>query len=155
LSNRKAKILVVDDDENICSTMKLFLELNNYDVDVANTGMQAIKKSNTEVYDVALLDIRLPDIEGTKLLTAFPETTPKMIKIMVTGFPTFENTLEALKLGADDYVMKPVNPEELVKIVKNKLKERKEAETMTEDKITGFIETRTAKLLEDVRAQTK
>ena len=155
MSNRKAKILVVDDDENICSTMKLFLELNNYDVDVANTGMQAIKKSNTEVYDVALLDIRLPDIEGTKLLTAFPETTPKMIKIMVTGFPTFENTLEALKLGADDYVMKPVNPEELVKIVKNKLKERKEAETMTEDKITGFIETRTAKLLEDVRAQTK
>jgi DNA-binding response OmpR family regulator len=135
--------------------MKLFLELNNYDVDVANTGMQAIKKSNTEVYDVALLDIRLPDIEGTKLLTAFPETTPKMIKIMVTGFPTFENTLEALKLGADDYVMKPINPEELVKIVENKLKERKEAETMTEDKITGFIETRTAKLLEDVRAQTK
>jgi undecaprenyl pyrophosphate synthase len=51
--------------------------------------------------------------------------------------------------------MKPVNPEELVKIIEKKLEERKEAETMTENKIRGFIETRTAKLLEDVRAQTK
>lgn len=155
MKNRKVRILVVDDDENICSTMKLFLELSNYDVDVANTGKEAIKKSKVEVYDVALLDIRLPDIEGTKLLTALRETTPKMIKIMVTGFPTFENAIEALKLGADDYVMKPINPEELVKIVENKLEERKEAEMMTENKIRGFIETRTAKLLEDVRAQTK
>lgn len=155
MKNRKARILVVDDDTGICSTLSLFLGLNNYDVDVANTGKEAIEKSKIEVYDVALLDIRLPDIEGTKLLTALRETTPKMIKIMVTGFPTFENAVEALKFGADDYIMKPVDPEELVKVVENKLKERKEAETMTEDRIRGFIETRAVKLLEDVRAQTK
>jgi YesN/AraC family two-component response regulator len=78
-----------------------------------------------------------------------------MIKIMVTGFPSFQNALEALKLGADDYLLKPVDPEELIKIVEKKLEERKEAETMTENRIRGFIETRTEKLLEDGRAQTK
>jgi DNA-binding NtrC family response regulator len=155
LKNKKARILVVDDDTGICSTLSLFLGLNNYDVDVANTGKEAIEKSKTEVYDVALLDIRLPDIEGTKLLTALRETTPKMIKIMVTGFPALENAIQALKLDADDYVMKPVDPQELVQLIEKKLEERKKAETMTEDRIRGFIETRTAKLLEDVRPKTK
>jgi two-component system response regulator HydG len=155
LKDSKARVLVVDDDLGICSTLSLFLKLENYDVDVANTGREAVDKSKTKVYDVALLDIRLPDIEGTKLLTALRETTPKMIKIMVTGFPTFNNAVEALKLGADDYMMKPIDPAELLKIVEKKLEERKEAETMTEDRMREFIETRTGKLLENVRAQTK
>jgi two-component system response regulator HydG len=155
LKNRKARILVVDDDAGICSTLSLFLRLRNYNVDVANTGREAVEKSKTKVYDVAFLDIRLPDIEGTKLLTTLRETTPKMIKIMVTGFPSFQNALEALKLGADDYILKPVDPEELIKVVEKKLEERKETETMTENRIRGFIETRTEKLLEDARAQTK
>jgi two-component system response regulator HydG len=155
LKNKKARILVVDDDTGICSTLSLFLKLSNYEVDVANTGREAIEKSKKEVYDAAFLDIRLPDMEGTKLLTALRETTPKMIKIMVTGFPTFGNAVEALKLGADDYLLKPVDPEELVKIVEKKLEEQKDAETMTENRIRGFIETRTEKLLKDVRAQTE
>jgi two-component system response regulator HydG len=155
LKDKKARIIVVDDDLGICSTVSLFLRLSGYDVDVANTGGEAIEKSKTEIYDVALLDIRLPDIEGTKLLTLLHETTPKMIKIMVTGFPTFDNAVEALKFGADDYIMKPVDPEELIQVIKKKLEERKETEIMTEDKIRGFIETRTAKLLEDVRTQTE
>jgi two-component system response regulator HydG len=154
LKDKKARVIVVDDDLGICSTMSLFLRLSGYDVDVANTGKEAVEKSKTEIYDVALLDIRLPDIEGTKLLALLRETTPKMIKIMVTGFPAFENAVEALKFGADDYILKPVDPEELVKVIEKKLEERKETETITEDKIRGFIETRATKLLEDVRAET-
>jgi two-component system response regulator HydG len=154
LKDKKARVIVVDDDLGICSTMSLFLRLSGYDVDVANTGKEAVEKSKTETYDVALLDIRLPDIEGTKLLGLLRETTPKMIKIMVTGFPAFENAVEALKFGADDYILKPVDPEELVKVIEKKLEERKETETITEDKIRGFIETRATKLLEDVRAET-
>jgi two-component system response regulator HydG len=155
LKDGKARIIVVDDDTDICSTMSLFLRLKGYDVDVANTGKEAVEKSKTGIYDVALLDIRLPDIEGTKLLAALRQTTPKTIKIMVTGFPTLDNAVQALKLGADDYVMKPVDPEELVQTIQKKLDERKETQIMTEDKIRGFIETRTAKLLEDERAQTE
>ena len=154
MKDKKARVIVVDDDLGICSTMSLFLRLSGYDVDVANTGKEAVEKSKTEIYDVALLDIRLPDIEGTKLLALLRETTPKMIKIMVTGFPAFENAVEALKFGADDYILKPVDPEELVKVIEKKLEERKETETITEDKIRGFIETRATKLLEDVRAET-
>jgi DNA-binding NtrC family response regulator len=155
LNNNKARIIVVDDDANICSTISLFLKLEGYDVDVANSGSEAIEKSQTRIYDVALLDIRLPDVEGTKLLTALRPTAPKMIKIMVTGFPTFDNAVQALKLGADGYVMKPVDPKELVQLIQRKLDERKETHLMTEEKIRGFIETRTAKLLEDESAQAE
>jgi two-component system response regulator HydG len=155
LKNKKARIIVVDDDSNICSTMSLYLRLKGYDVDIANTGKEAVEKSQTGIYDVALLDIRLPDIEGTKLLAALRQTTPKMIKIMVTGFPTLDNAVQSLKLGADDYVMKPVDPEELVQMIQKKLDERKETQVMTEDKIRGFIETRTTKLLEDESALAK
>jgi two-component system response regulator HydG len=155
MKDEKPRIIVVDDDTNICSTISLFLRLNGYDVDVANSGKEAVRKSKTRIYDVALLDIRLPDIDGTKLLTAFRPTTPKTIKIVVTGFPTLDNAVQALKLGADDYVVKPVDPEELVQIIQKKLDERKETHMMTEDKIRGFIETRTAKLLEDESAQTE
>jgi two-component system response regulator AtoC len=73
---------------------------------------------------------------------------------MMTGFPTLENSVQALRLGADHYVMKPVDPEEL-QIVQKKLDERKEADMMTKDKIREFIEARTAKLFEDEAAQTE
>ena len=71
-----------------------------------------------------------------------------MIKIMVTGYPTLGNAVEALKLDADDYIMKPVAPEELVKTIVRKLEKRKEDETVTERKLAEFITIRTTKLLE-------
>lgn len=148
MTERKTSILIVDDDESICRTLSLYLKREGYETDLAITGREAIEKSKKKVYDVALLDIKLPDMEGIELLTAIRETTPKMIKIMVTGYPTLGNAVEALKLDADDYIMKPVAPEELVKTITRKLEERKENETMTEKKLAEFITIRTTKLLQ-------
>jgi DNA-binding NtrC family response regulator len=102
---------------------------------------------------MALLDIKLPDMEGTKLLTLLHETTPKMIKIMITGYPSLENAVEALNQGADSYIIKPVRPEKLLALIEEKLEEQKKAEKMTEDKVTDWIKTR-ARKLED-RNQTQ
>jgi two-component system response regulator HydG len=147
---KKDKILIVDDDESICKTLKLILENEGYSVEVANSGKEALDRSKTTIFNVALLDIRLPDTEGTRLLKALRETTPKMIKIMVTGYPQINNAVEALNLGADAYLIKPVYPGDLIKTIEEKLKTQKNEETMTEEKMSVFLETRTRKLLENL-----
>jgi DNA-binding response OmpR family regulator len=147
---RKASILVVDDDENICKTLSLILESRGYKVDVAYSGEKAIEKSKAKAYNIALLDIMLPDIQGTKLLKKLRETTPKMIKIMVTGYPKLENAIEALNYNADAYMTKPVNPENLIKVIEEKLEKQRREEIMTVEKIEAFVKTRTQRLLEEM-----
>jgi len=124
----KKSILVVDDDKTILDSFKDLLQSRGYNVETAETGREAIEKSRARSFDLALLDIKLPDVEGTKLLITLHEKLPKMVKIMVTGYPSQKNAIEALNLGADAYVIKPVKPEELLKVVKKKLKEQREAE---------------------------
>jgi len=143
---KKASILIVDDNEGILETLSAILEERGYSTDTAKNGREAIEKSKTNFYNLALLDIRLPDIEGTKLLTKMKETRPKMVKIMITGYASLQNAVEALNLGADAYVMKPVDPENLLRVINEKLKAQREAEKMSEEKVAEWIETRARKL---------
>ena len=144
--NEKKNILVVDDDEVIATSFKAILQAEGYSVDTAKTGKEAIEKSKTTFYNLALLDIRLPDMEGTTLLTEIHKTLPKMMKIMVTGYPSLENAVAAVNLGADAYVMKPVSPDELLTVVAEKLKEQEEADKMSEEKMANWVESRIRKL---------
>ena len=145
----KAKILMVDDDEHICRVMSLILEGEGFEVETAFTGEDAIKKSKAKIYDAAILDIRLPDIEGTKLLKAMHEISPKMVKIMLTGYPNLQNAVESLNSGAEAYLMKPPNPEDVINSLRQKLQKRKEEDVATEAKISVFLKTRAAKLLQE------
>jgi len=143
---KKASILIVDDNESILETLSAILEAKGYITDIAKNGREAIEKSKTNFYNLALLDIKLPDIEGTKLLTKMKETRPKMVKIMITGYASLENAVEALNLGADAYVMKPVDPEKLLRVINEKLKAQREAEKMNKERVVEWIETRARKL---------
>ena len=148
---KKARILVVDDDRTIAESLSIMLQYEGYETDVAYTGTEAIEKSRKNVYNLAILDIRLPDIEGTDLLVLLRETSPKMVKIMLTGNPMFENAVKSLNNGADAYLVKPVDIPELLETIKNKIEEQKTTETATEDSITAFLQTRKEKLLESAR----
>jgi DNA-binding NtrC family response regulator len=140
----------VEDDANIRETIETILQQKGYNTDTAKNGQEAIQKSKAKFFNLALLDIKLPDMEGTKLLTTLHEDLPKMVKIMVTGYPSLENAVEALNLGADAYVIKPVKPEKLLALIEEKLEKHSQAEKMTEEKVTGWIETRVRKIeLED------
>jgi DNA-binding NtrC family response regulator len=141
-----ARILLVDDDQAILKTFSAVLEEAGYLVDTAETGRDAIEKSNANFYNLALIDIRLPDMEGTRLLTALRETTPKMIKIIVTGYPSLQNAVEAVNKGADGYVIKPSKTEELLNTIRENLRKQQEAKQYGEQKIREFIETRTKEL---------
>jgi len=154
VSWKKGYILVVDDDVTILKVFKEILVMEGYIVDTAKTGQEAMEKSEKNIYDLALLDIRLPDIEGMDLLRKLHRLRPRMMKIMVTGYPTIENAIKSVNLGADAYIVKPVTPKELLKIIKEKLTEQKEAETMSQEKVNKWIATRVQKLEEDYRRKT-
>jgi len=141
-----ARILVVDDDESIRKTLATILEEEGYVVDTAENGKEAIKKSNAKFYNLALIDIRLPDIEGTKLLTALKETSPPMVKIIITGYPSLQNAVEAVNKGADAYILKPFNIDNVLNIVREHLEKQREAKKYSEEKVTEFIETRVKEL---------
>jgi len=87
---KNARILVVDDDENIRKVLITILEEEGYNVASAETAQRAIEMTEKETYNVALIDVRLPDMEGIELLTKMKDTTPKMRKIIITGYPTLK-----------------------------------------------------------------
>ena len=138
--------MIVDDDDAILRSLSRILRLEGYDVDTARTGLEAIEKSKTNFYNLALLDIKLPDMEGTELLKRMHETYPKMIKIMITGYPDLKNAVESLNAGADAYLIKPVSVQKLIGVVRQKLAEQRDAEMMTEEKVKKWIETRVRKI---------
>ncbi|MCW3984852.1 MAG: response regulator [Candidatus Bathyarchaeota archaeon] len=118
--------------------------------DTARNGREAIQKSKAKFFNLALIEIKLPDMEGTELLTTIHNTLLKVVKIMITGYPSLENAVKALNLGADAYIIKPVKHPKLLALIKEKLEEQKKAEKMTEGKVTEWIKTRVRKL-EDER----
>jgi DNA-binding NtrC family response regulator len=147
--NEQIRILVADDDETIRETIATILEDEGYLVDRAENGKEAIEKSNKRVYNVALIDIRLPDMEGTELLTAMKDTMPKMIKIIITGYPAMQNAIDAVNKGADAYILKPVKVDNLLSTIKEHLKKQREAKEFNEEKVTEFIKTRVREIEEE------
>ena len=125
--DERLKILVIDDEESIRTTTSAILEEEGYEVDMAENGKEAIRKSNADLYRVALIDFRLPVMDGTELLTALRETTPKMVKIMVTGYPTLENAVECVNKHADAYFVKPVNYENLLSTIRELIQKQQES----------------------------
>jgi len=153
----RKSILVVDDDKAILKGLVDILQSKNYDVDTAETGAEAIDKSKARTYNLALLDIKLPDMEGTRLLIDLSRITPSMMRIMVTGNASLDNAIDSVNFGADAYLMKPVSPEKLLETVAAKLKEQEDVEKMTDDKVAEWVDARLrmAEQLEKAHAKSK
>ena len=152
MRKKEKTILVVDDDKNIIKSIKDILELEGYNVGAAETGKEAIKKTVKTYYNLVLLDIRLPDMEGTELLTKMHQHNSKTVNIMITGYPSLNNAIESLNLGADAYLMKPIDPKKLLKIVEEKLKKQEENDRMTGVNVKEWIESRLEKREEHIRS---
>jgi DNA-binding NtrC family response regulator len=143
-----ARILVIDDDQSIRETFAAILQDKGYSVDLAENGYEAIQKSEQTTYNVALIDVRLPDMEGTVLLPKLKERMPKTRKIMVTGFPSLNNAITSLNQKADAYIVKPVDIDQLLATIKEQLKLQSEEKIFDEQKVAAYIETRIKELEE-------
>ena len=110
-------ILVIDDESVICDACRMVLEENGHGVDRCLTGTAGLLAIARESYDLILLDMKLPDIDGTEILTRVREKTPAPCVIVMTGYSTMSNALQAMKLGAADYLAKPFTDDELLAAV--------------------------------------
>ena len=144
--DKNTRILVVDDDETIRTTMKAILEDEGYLVDLAGTGKEAVQKTREKTYNVTLLDIRLPDMEGIELLKLMKDSIPRTRKIMVTGYPSMQNAIGALNKNADAYLLKPVDVEKLLNTVKMQLQAQDNERKFSEQKVAEFIDSRVKEL---------
>ena len=140
------RILVIDDDENIRKILVTILTDEGYDVETAATARKAIEKTRKKFYNVALIDIRLPDMEGIELLTRFKPTTPRMRKIIITGYPTLQNAVKAVNKGADAYIMKPFDVEKVLETIKEQMKKQEDEKRFSQERVAEFIETRVREL---------
>ena len=136
------RILVVDDDEEVRKTMNRILTKKGYAVDLASSGNEAINRAKETVYKVAILDIRLPDMEGVELLTKMRETVPKTRKIMITGYPTMQNAVTALNSKADAYLIKPVDIKNLLGLIQEQIQLQNEEMEFSQQKVSDYIESR-------------
>ncbi len=144
--NEKARILIIDDDESIRKVLATILEDEGYTVESVDTGKKGIEKSESSFYNLALIDIRLPDMLGVELLAKMHETKPRMRKIIVTGYPTLENAVTAVNKGADAYVLKPFDVEKILVTIQEQLQGQNEDRNYSQQKVAQFIETRVKEL---------
>lgn len=114
-------LLVVDDESEICEFLKVFFEDREYEVEVAQCGADALEAVKTHRPAVVLLDIHMPGMDGMSVLKHIKEQAPGTKVIMVTAVETKEKIEEAMRLGADNYITKPLSLEYLEKDVQEKI----------------------------------
>ncbi|MCD6139063.1 MAG: sigma-54-dependent Fis family transcriptional regulator [Deltaproteobacteria bacterium] len=119
------KILVVDDDTSVLDVISDVLRNAGYAVDAAAEGQKAIEYIDAEFYDAVITDLNLPDIDGMKILQYVVDQAPDTICIILTGYGTIKSSVEAIKIGAFDYITKPVTSDEILMVIEKALKYRK------------------------------
>ncbi len=117
------KLLVVDDEEEICDFLKTFFEERHFKVMTALSGEDALHSIEKEEPDVCLLDIKMPGVDGIQVLKEIKKKYPRIKVIMVTAIETTEKIEEAVRIGADNYITKPLSLEYLEKDVHQKISE--------------------------------
>ncbi|MBA2407385.1 MAG: sigma-54-dependent Fis family transcriptional regulator [Chitinophagales bacterium] len=123
------KILIIDDDVDICSLLTRFLIKHNYEVEAVHAGNRGLEKLAEHPYDLVLCDFRLQDTDGRELLKKIKSLHPKTSVIIITGYSDIKVAVEVVKLGAFDYVTKPLIPAEVLGLIEKALDNKKPPET--------------------------
>jgi len=153
--DRKESILIVDDDESSHRSLTLIFDRKGYETETAGTGEEAIEKAQKRFFNLALLDIKLPDMEGVELLVPLKRLHPDMVVIMVTAYASSKTAIRAMNEGASAYITKPLNMDEVLATVKQVLENQRlveekrqtqEALQKAHDELERRVEERTNKL---------
>jgi len=121
----KESILIVDDDKSTCRSLKLIFSKKGYDSKTARTGREALKRAQERFFNLTLLDIKLPDMEGVELIAPLKEMHPDMVILMVTAYASLETAIQALNNGASAYITKPLNMDQVLATVREALEKQR------------------------------
>lgn len=135
-----AKILVVDDERFIRVTIEQCLDEAGHEVDLAVNGEHALEKASEAEHDLILLDMKLPDIDGLEVLRRIKKRTPDQAIVIITAYGTVATAVEAMKLGAIDYLQKPFTPEEIRHAVETVLSRATITESEAKDSFVNSVE---------------
>ena len=117
----KKKALVIDDEQIVLDSVRKILSQGDYAVDTSLSGRQGLELAVSRQYDIVLTDIRMPDMGGMRVLRDIKRAKPSLPVVMITGFATVKSAVQAMKLGAAEYLAKPFTPDELLKAVDSAL----------------------------------
>jgi DNA-binding NtrC family response regulator len=112
--NTRTRILIVDDDETVRLSYLRSLAGARYNVTAAWDGTEALRAMEEQPFDVVLLDLRMPGMDGMSVLKAIKERWPESQVVIITGYPSLETVKDAIQIGACDYLAKPVGPDEII-----------------------------------------
>jgi len=123
--NEKIKILVVDDEEVVRRSHIRTLASIHCDVEVVWNGAEALQVMEQRPADVVLLDLRMPGMDGMTVLKSIKEKWPETEVVIITGYPNIDSAKEAVRLGAYDYLAKPVGPDEVINVANGAMTQKK------------------------------
>lgn len=144
----RPKVLIVDDEKGLRIGTQRLLQSENYDVETADCGMTGIKMGTEKEYDLAILDLKMPDIDGISVLKEIKKAKPNTVCFIATAYASYETAIEATKLGAFTYIPKPFSPDELLQNLKAGLERRMlilEAEKLKREREERLLELATEK----------
>lgn len=142
-SDQPARILLVDDEDYLRNGVKRILQIEGFEVDTAENGGEGIKKGTESDFDIALLDLKMPDMSGIEVLRSIREKRPNTICFMATAYASYETAVEATKLGAEGYILKPFTPDELIHNIEKGMQKRRlilEAERLRLEREARLLE---------------
>jgi two-component system response regulator PilR (NtrC family) len=131
MQKSKGKILIVEDEKSMREVLKILLEGENYEVISASDGLEGLSYITKDIFDLVITDIKMPMADGFEILKKVKEISPDTIVIMITAFGTTESAIEAMKLGAYDYIHKPFKIDEIRLIVRKAIEKKKLSQEVT------------------------
>jgi len=119
-----SRILVVDDEQSMRDFLSIMLKKEGYDMVAAENGAGALKAVQAEIFDLVITDVKMPGVDGIEVLRTVKDVSPETVVIMITAFATTETAVEAMKLGAYDYITKPFKVDEIKLVIQKALEKR-------------------------------
>ena len=117
MKNTKGRILIIEDEKSLKEVLRILLEEEGYEITAASNGLEGMDYIQNDIFDLVVTDIKMPKADGFEVLKKVKEISPSTIVIMITAFGTTESTIEAMKLGAYDYIHKPFKIDEIRHVI--------------------------------------
>ncbi|MFI4940056.1 MAG: response regulator [Burkholderiales bacterium] len=121
----RSKILIVDDEEVVRRSHLRLLANGERNVETVWNGADALREMERDTFDLVLLDLRMPGMDGMSVLKTIKEKWPESEVVVITGYPTVETATEAIRLGAYDYLVKPVDPAQVIEVADSAIRQKK------------------------------